>query len=135
MQKPKRTSSGEKSTTMTLLVFLALASVLVFAACNEPQPAEEQPRPTPRPAPFVKSVRPQASTPENNWQRHCQRCHQRSELAGKTADDISAALRTIPSMRPFQGRLSDEELAGIAELLAPAQAEASDGAPPTAAGD
>jgi len=107
-----------------LLGGVFLLTTLVFCTSREERVPEERPRSRPAAAP--KSIRPEPRTPESTWEQMCQRCHAREELAGKTAEDIRDALGRVPTMRRFQGRLTEEEIEALARLLPTAGAASSD---------
>jgi cytochrome c553 len=65
-----------------------------------------------------------AAAAEAVWEQSCASCHRRSDKQGRTAEEIRKALRDVPSMRPYAGRLSDADIDGLARLLAPASSAA-----------
>ena len=65
-----------------------------------------------------------AAAAESVWKKSCASCHGRNDKQGRTAEEIRKALRDVPSMRPYAGRLSDADIDGLAALLAPASSAA-----------
>ena len=48
----------------------------------------------------------------------CHRCHAPASLHGKTRADIRKAIRDIPSMSQYEGKLSEAQLQALEQVLA-----------------
>jgi len=67
--------------------------------------------------------------PEDPWDS-CGRCHEKAELAGRTAADIRRALRQVAQMRRYAQVVTEEDLLVLQQMLAPTKAgHSGDGAP------
>lgn len=95
------------------MVRIVQASIVVvfLATCSRPAEHDDGER-------LQETRRDPPSGPDEVWSRVCARCHTEEELKGISAENIRAAMKTVSTMRRLQSQVSEEEIEGIARMLA-----------------